>query len=107
MRRSHPAAASCAIAYCAVLVASTLIPSRAATSTDDDCLSLINEAVVLADRLPQSSGREVVLRDIARARDARHENDQQECKDQVNETLALLRSQPSGQASAAAPSASR
>ncbi len=73
----------------ALLVLGAATAADAATAKS--CLDKINDAVTLAGKLPASAGRAAVMTDIARARDARHEGDEEGCMEQVDETLALLR----------------
>ena len=68
-----------------------LVIGFAEAAKAEDCLDKINEAVTRADALSPSPGRSAILTDIARARDARHEGDGDECIEQVEETLAILR----------------
>ena len=82
-----------------ILICGALLAlAAAAPAPNVDCMASINEALSLTEKLPPSPGRDVILRDIAFARDSRHENDEQECREQIGETLALLHAHENGAA---------
>ncbi len=79
----------------AVLVAVSAIAGARADCADD-----INRALPLARALPDPNGRAAVLEEILRARDARHEGDENGCRDQMREVMALLQPKPDPKAPA-------
>ena len=55
-----------------------------------DCNAEINKALPLARALPDPRGRSAVLENIERARATWHDGDEDGCRDQMREVLALL-----------------
>jgi hypothetical protein len=70
-----------------------IVLAGAAPAAEPSCLDKINDAIALANRMPPSDGRDVVMVEIARARDSLHENQADNCNEAIEETLALLRAQ--------------
>ena len=55
-----------------------------------DCRDDIDHATSLAMQLQDSRSRGLVIDEIGRAKDMRHDGDEEGCKDQIKDVLALV-----------------
>jgi hypothetical protein len=66
----------------------------AAPAAQADCAADIDKAWPIALALPDGNGRNAVLQNIERAKDSRHEGDEEGCQEQIHHVLTLLCPKP-------------
>jgi len=74
--------------YCLIATLAATLGLPAAASAN--CKLDIDKATVLAMRMPDTRDRALVIDEIGRARDMRHDGDEEGCEEQISDVLRAV-----------------